>query len=33
MGEPEYQMAAIMEDGSHVDGHFGKDAKRRRKKK
>lgn len=32
-GPPEYQMGAIMSDGSHVPGHFAKDAKRRRKKK
>jgi putative FmdB family regulatory protein len=29
---PEYQMQAVMGDGSHVKGHFGKEAKRRRKK-
>lgn len=27
----EYQMRAVMDDGCHVKGHFGKDAKRRRR--
>jgi hypothetical protein len=33
VGQPEYQMQGILSDGTHVPGHFGKDAKRRRKKK
>ena len=28
MGQPEYQMAGILADGTHVPGHFGKDARR-----
>ena len=33
IGAPEYQMQAVLSDGTHVPGHFGKDAKRKRKKK
>lgn len=36
MGKPAYQMAGILGDGTHVPGHFGKNAKRdksKRKKK
>lgn len=29
VGKREYQMAAILGDGRHVPGHFGKSAKRR----
>ena len=29
---PQYQMAAVMPNGEKIKGHFGKDAKRRRKK-
>jgi putative FmdB family regulatory protein len=29
-GKPPYQMKAVMSDGSHVAGHFGKDARRKR---
>ena len=33
IGAPAYQMGAILADGTHVPGHYGKDAKRRRKKR
>ena len=33
MGKPAYQMAGITADGTHVPGHFGRDAARHRKKK
>lgn len=32
IGAEPYQMKAVMRDGSHVKGHFGKDAKRRGKR-
>ena len=31
IGSPAYQMQAVMKDGSHVKGHFGKTAKRGKK--
>jgi putative FmdB family regulatory protein len=31
MGRPGYQMQAVLANGSHVKGHFGKEAKRQRK--
>jgi len=31
IGASAYQMQAILSDGTRVPGHFGKDAKRRRK--
>jgi predicted nucleic acid-binding Zn ribbon protein len=31
VGAESYQMKAVMTDGSHVKGHFGKDAKRKRR--
>ena len=31
LGSPAYQMQAVMNDGSHVKGHFNKDAKRDKK--
>jgi hypothetical protein len=31
IGKPGYQMQAVLSDGSHVKGHFGKDAKRNRR--
>lgn len=31
LGKPGYQMQAVLADGSHVKGHFGKEAKRHRK--
>ena len=32
IGKETYQMKAVMGDGSHVAGHFGKDAVRRKRK-
>lgn len=32
LGKPRYQMAAVLPNGDHIPGHFGKDASRRRKK-
>lgn len=31
LGKPSYQMKAVMSDGTHVSGHFGKSAALRRK--
>jgi len=33
VGKPGYQMKAILGNGAHIDGHFGKEAARRRKKR
>ena len=32
VGQPEHQMGAILGSGAKLKGHFGKDAKRRKKK-
>lgn len=31
VGKSAYQMGAVLENGAHLKGHFGKDAKRSRK--
>lgn len=31
IGKPAHQMGAVLENGAHVKGHFGKDAKRKRR--
>lgn len=32
MGKPAYQMQAVLGNGDHIKGHFGKDAKRRKRR-
>lgn len=31
IGKPGYQMQAVLSNGAHVKGHFGKEAKRKRR--
>jgi putative FmdB family regulatory protein len=31
LGKARYQMAAVLPNGDHIPGHFGKDARRRRR--
>ena len=32
LGKPSYQMQAVLGNGDHLKGHFGKDAKRRKRR-